>query len=104
MAKPAVKSVPTSRAAPAEEVPEGNVVQSMQVGIVRGSIRRNDSNGVLTHTVICERVWRDSSGQEHTSEVFRSSDLQSLAKVASECRRWIEWQERMHTEGNTKIA
>jgi hypothetical protein len=103
MAKSAIKS-PLVSAAAVQAPVENRPVHVIHHGYVRGSIRRSESKRGMTHTVTCDRVWRDSAHQEHVSSTFESGDLRMLVKVAGECLQWIEWQEKMRASGGPRAG
>jgi hypothetical protein len=98
MAKSAVKSAPV----PTSDVPkppENKPVHVIHYASVRGLIHRSETGARLIHTFTCERVTHDKAHNEQVCTTFESGDLRMLAKVAIECLRWIEWQEKMHSSG-----
>ena len=103
MARSIVKSERVQAAQDLSPV-ESKPVHLIHYGNVRGRIHRSESKPGMTHTMTCERVWRDSARNEHVSQIFESGDLRMLAKVAAECLHWIEWQEKMQASGGLPAA
>jgi hypothetical protein len=75
----------------------------IRYGAVRSSIRRTEFPKGTSFMVTVERFWEDKKG-EHTSQTFLAADLQHLAKAATECRSWIEWQQGRLTESGNVLA
>ena len=75
--------------------PERELAHAIQYGNVRVSIWKAESSKGVAFTASIERFWRNASGREETDSTLQPSDLQCLAKAATEAHRWVEWQQKL---------
>jgi hypothetical protein len=94
MAKTIAKPPPPT-SSPRDE--SNKPVHVIRYGAVRGSIWKSESGGKVTFTLTVDRIVVDKKA-EHVTQVFESPDTRHLARVVSECAKWIEWQERYVAE------
>ena len=65
---------------------------TIRIGLVRASIWKSDGSNGDAFTVTVDRQWREATGEWKDSPTFLPGDLRHLARAASECALWTEWQ------------
>lgn len=97
MPKATTKPPPTLTPSP-PVIPADKPAHRIQFGCVRGSIWRRDAKEGAEFSVTLDRVIFDKAKNEQVSNVYEDRDVRHLAKVASDCANWIEWQRRYLAE------